>query len=641
MARSSRVDALPTLLTTGARLPLRPTLIALAVLVTAAPAAAHERVQASSTGARAEARETLSEARALFDGRGVETGKELSPVLKDLAVRLKALPPGEQRIARSILARPTTGQEQAGEQPYSSKADEHRLCSEHFCIHWVTRADNPSPPDPDVPPLASADGDAIPDYVQTMSQVFENVHAVENGAMGWREPISDGTRGGETDKVDVYVKQLGDQGIFGYATPDPGQSGNSQAAYLVMDNDFSAAEYPRYSNFLPPMQVTAAHEYNHVLQFAYDVLQDSWMFESTAVWMEDKVYDDINDYVSYLGPWSVLTQIPLTAFNPGDMTDPLNVKVYGDAVWNRWIDERYGADTIRGAWERSLETRPVSFAPGAYNVALRDRGTTFFEAFTRFATDTAEWRSTAGVFEEGSVWPDVQRASRTSLAPGGRGVSGLLDHTTFALVNVTPTADEKIKLIGSLPRDTAGAFGLVGREGDADAGVPVVALKSLPRGGQLSVELTNPSRFSRITAVLVNADATQSGFSQFRGDWEFSRDDQQVLAHVSADYAPPSTRRRSPKPGQRVSRKAQVVITFSEPMENITTKTIGLVGPGRRKVSARVQYDSAKRQARLIPRKELAPRTSYSVKIGSTVVDSGDNRLPAAHRKWKFSTRSR
>lgn len=618
---------------------LRPALIAAALLVTAAPAAAEEPVRASSAGARAEARETLSEARALLDGRGVETGKELSPVLKDLAVRLKALPDAEQHEARAMLTRPTNGQTQPGEAPYSSKAEEHTLCSAHFCVHWITRPDGVA--DPDVPPLASNDGDAIPDYVQTMSAVFENVYSVENVAMGWREPRSDGTRGGDNDKVDVYIKQLGDQGIFGYATPDPGQSGNSQAAYLVMDNDFSSSEYPRYPEPLAPMQVTAAHEYNHVLQFGYDVLQDSWMFESTAVWMEDKVYDDINDYVSYLGPWVALTQIPLTAFNASDMTDALNVKVYGDAVWNRWIDERYGQDTIRAAWERSLDTTPPSFAPEAYQLALRSRGTSFFEAFTRFATDTAEWRSAAGVFEEGPGWPDVQRASRTSLAPGGRGVSGLLDHTSFALVNVTPTADEKIKLIGSLPRDTAGAFALVGREGAEDTGAPAVVLETLPRGGQVNVQLKNPGRFSRITAVLVNADARQSGFSQSFGDWKFAKDGQEVLAHVSADYTRPTVRRRSPRAGQTVSRKAKVVITFSEPMENVTSKTITLVGAGGRKVSVRVAYDAAKRQARITPKRQLAARTRYLVKIGSTIVDGGDNRLASSERNWRFSTRSR
>ncbi|HEX8053249.1 MAG TPA: Ig-like domain-containing protein [Thermoleophilaceae bacterium] len=619
-------------------MPLRPILTLIACLVCAAPAAADAPVRASSAGAQSEARATLDRAQALLDGRGVESGKELTPVLKDLSLRLKALPEGDRREARAILARPTVGQAQAGEEAYRPGSTEHRICTAHFCIHWVT---SPDPEDPDPPPLDSNDGDAIPDYVQTMSQVFENVFAVENIGMGWREPTPDDTRGGDFNKVDVYIKQLGDQGIFGYATPDPGQESNSQAAYLVMDDDFTPAEFPRYSEPLPPMQVTAAHEYNHVLQFGYDVLQDSWMFESTAVWMEDKVYDDINDYVSYLGPWTQLTQVPLTAFNPGDLADPMNVKVYGDAVWNRWIDEHYGADTVRGAWERSLETRPLSFAPDAYDASLLAKGTTFFDSFTRFAADTAEWRSAAGPFEEGPTWPDVQRASKTNLAPGGPGVEGRLDHTTFALLNVTPTADERIKLIGSLPRGVRGAFALVGREGPIDSGTPVVELKRLTSGGQTSVELVNPGRFERITAVLINGDVTQNGFSQFTGDWAYSKDNQPVLAHVSSDYTPPRVRKRSPASGAKVARSAPVVVTFSEPMQNISTKTLDLIGPGGRHVSARVSYDAAKRRARLVPKRKLDPRRRYTVKLGSTVVDLGDNPLPAKDRSWKFSTRSK
>ena len=58
-----------------------------------------------------------------------------------------------------------------------------------------------------------------------------------------------------------------------------------------MDNDYDADEFPNYTDPLAPMQVTAAHEYNHVLQYGYDALQDTWMFESTATWAEDKVFD--------------------------------------------------------------------------------------------------------------------------------------------------------------------------------------------------------------------------------------------------------------------------------------------------------------------------------------------------------------
>src|SRR5256714_4139796 len=235
--------------------------------------------------------------------------------------------------------------------------------------------------------------------------------------MGGRPPKSDGTRGGDVGKTDVYIRQLGDQGICGSSTPDRGQTGNSQAAYLVMDNDFSHAEFPRYTEPLQPMEVTAAHEYNHVLQFGYDVLQDTWMLESTAVWMEDTVYDDVNDYVSYLKPWSQITQVPLTQFDATDPSDPLNVKVYGDAVWPRWVLAHYGQETIRGAWERSLDTNPPSFGPAAYDATLRAHGTTFFDAFTRFAADSAEWRSSERPFEEGPTWPDIQRASRRNFSP--------------------------------------------------------------------------------------------------------------------------------------------------------------------------------------------------------------------------------
>ncbi|HEX8065136.1 MAG TPA: Ig-like domain-containing protein [Thermoleophilaceae bacterium] len=619
-------------------MPLLAILILLVPLSLAAPAAADEGARGGdvhSASAQREARAALAEARSLLRGRGVETGREPTPALRELAIRMRSLPEGDRRTARRLLARPSQGETQPGEDGYSVPEHSPPLCSAHFCIHWVDSS-------PDAPSLASTDGDAIPDYVQAMSQVFEEVFAVENVQLGWREPTGDGTRGGDFNKVDVYVKQLGDQGIFGYSTPDPGQETNSQAAYLVMDNDFSHAEYPRYTSFLPPMQVTAAHEYNHVIQFGYDVLQDSWMFESTAVWMEDRVYDDINDYVSYLGPWTQLSQVSLTRFNQSDLTDPLNVKVYGDAVWNRWLDERYGPETIRTAWEKSLETRPPSFAPDAYDAALLAKGTTFFDAFTRFAVDTAEWRSSAGQFEEGPTWPDVQRVPRANMAPGGTGVRGRLDHAAYALANVTPTQDQRVKLVGSLPRDVRGAFALVGLEGAADSGIPpTVVMRRLPRGGQTSIELAAPSRFSRITAVLVNADMTQNGFSQAFGDWDFKYDGQAVAVHVSNDYKRPRVRRRSPGPGAKVSRKAQVVVTFSEAMDNVSSRTLDLLAPGGGQVSARVTYSKSKRQARLVPKRPLRARTRYVVKIGRTIVDMGDNELASSDRTWRFSTRSR
>ena len=60
----------------------------------------------------------------------------------------------------------------------------------------------------------------------------------------------------------------------------------------MLDNDYDPSQFPGYTDPLAPMQVTAAHEYNHVLQYDYDAFQDTWMFESTATWAEEKVFDD-------------------------------------------------------------------------------------------------------------------------------------------------------------------------------------------------------------------------------------------------------------------------------------------------------------------------------------------------------------
>src|SRR3954452_5995670 len=113
------------------------------------------------------------------------------------------------------------------------------------------------------------------------------------------------------------------------------------------------------------------------------------MFESTAVWFEGRVYSDVNDYLQYLTSWAQMTFVPLTYFS-SDGNDPLNVKVYGDVVWNRWLTNHLGDDILRKAWAHSRKSKPKSFAPGAYNLALMAKGSTFATAFASFAADTAE-----------------------------------------------------------------------------------------------------------------------------------------------------------------------------------------------------------------------------------------------------------
>jgi methionine-rich copper-binding protein CopC len=575
------------------------------------------------------AKDALRLAKELRAGEGVETGRELTPVLKVLADKLPQLKGAERRRALRYLARPTQGQGNPGEATYTVP-EAPPVCSAHFCVHYV-----------------ASTGDAPPGgmgYVNAMVNEFENTYNVENGQLGWRAPVSDGTAGGD-GRTDVYIKNIGPEGLYGYAAPDPGQTGKNWAAFLVMDNDYAEPAFTsRYASFLPPLQVTAAHEYNHVLHFGYDQNQDSWMFEATATWMEDKVYDEINDYRGYLAEWAQRTTQPLTQFNPPESGES-NSKVYGDAVFNRWIDERFGPDTIRRAWEVSDETG--DFAPGAYEKALREKGTSFDDVFNAFAADTAEWRAANTAFEEGGSFPDVVRqldgaAIRPQSVTGNRNdfVRGGLDHTAYALINVAPSGENSLTAGGTLPRGVAGAIALVGRTGSDTGGSQVVRLTRLPNGGAGKVVLDNATGFSRVTAVIINADVDvpsgQNAFNRERGDWNWLSDDSEISLAVN-DFTRPTVRKSAPKSGARgVARSAKIKLTFSETIAGANRSTVKLIAPNGRSISSSVVPSG--RTLKITPGRRLRAGTRYTVRIASSVTDGGGNALPSSRRNIRFTT---
>jgi hypothetical protein len=562
-------------------------------------------------------------AEAVVHGHAGMYGHDLSPLLKELAVRMRVLTGMQKREAQGLLERPTMGQTAPGEDGYTVPEHNPPYCSLHYCIHWVDSG-------PDAPSLADTNNNGVPDYVEMADGVMEHVYQVENVDLAWRPPNPDGGLGGN-DKTDVYIKDLGAQRIFGYSAPDPGQTGNSEHAYLVLDNDYSQSQYPRYSNPLPAMEVTAAHEYNHVLQFGYDTLEDTWMFEATAVWMEDKVYDDVNDYISYVNSWTQLSQVPITRFNSNDSTDPLNIKVYGDAVWNRFLDAHYGQDVIRGAWEQSLHANPPSFAPAAYDRSLALHGDGgFFNVFTDFVAHLPEWRAAADGFHDGSLWPDIQRV-RTQLRADGPGLTGSLDHTAFALVNVEPATASRIKLVASLPAGTRGAIALVGRTGDPLTGTPTIALTRLPKGGAGTVVLNDPGAFERVTAVLVNADASESGFSNSTGDWVFKKDRQSVFARISTDFSALSLRKRT-------HTGSSIQVQFSKDVSDVTSHTVELLVGGRR-VRAHIHYDKRTHRLTIVPSGGLRKGSRYTVQLAGDIADNGGNKLPPSERHWTFTAR--
>jgi hypothetical protein len=437
--------------------------------------------------------------------------------LASLAV-LVALPAaaqaGDQWTFRQPLARPTDHPDPARHSYTVPEAPRSPACAGHFCVHWV--ADGI-----DAPNLADengiTDGDGVPDYVERVLKVGAHVHAIENGKLGWREPRSDGRRGGRQGKTDVYLKELG-RLLFGYAAPDRGQTPKGDRlprrlhAYLVLDNDYDPFQYPGTKQ-QADLEVTFAHEYCHILQMSYDAYQDAWMAESTAVWMEDQVYNGIDDYLRYVRRWVHLDRTPLTANS---------ISEYGATVWNEWLVRQYGRGIVRNAWSRALHTRPGGFSVASYDSAIRAAGSSEFSRdFARFARDVAEWR-TGTRFREGRNYPDVPRQG--SLPPDGRPLRRSLDHATFQLLRVHPTEGNTVVARAIAPLGVAAGLALVGRIGSEQSGHVVSRLLFRRQGGAMTVRLRRPDRFERITAVVINADTRAGGFSARRLDWNYLTD---------------------------------------------------------------------------------------------------------------------
>jgi hypothetical protein len=480
--------------------------LAAATFAIAAPAGGQE----SHPGA---AKALAQAKRAASQPPAAQTPGELTPVLIRLSQALPRLEGDERRIANSILARPDDRRHDRYGDGYTvPEPDASPACAGTFCVHWVRRSK-------DAPRLrdsnGTTDGDGVPDYVEKVLATGEESFEVENNDLGWTAPEGDGDRGGGTgvDRTDAYLLEL-DGAYFGYSSPDEGQGGDEhKQAYLVLDNDYR--EFVGGGlRAIEALQVTFAHEYNHVLQFAYDSREDLWMFEATATWMEEQVYPTINDYRHYLPPFARNSRVPLTR------NDITGTKIYGAAVWNHYLAGTGSPDEVRNAWANSDSVDPPHRSVAAYDSVLPGGGgdhafAALGKKFIEFASVTAEWRSYPGEFPDAAKQPDMKRVAELRR---GKAREIRLDHLAYALLKVRPRlAQHDLELRVRAPAGTLSGIDLVGRRGVATSGDLESNPVRLADGGKDTASLAGDD-YSRVTAVIVNADARVTSNGHYARD---------------------------------------------------------------------------------------------------------------------------
>jgi len=280
----------------------------------------------------------------------------------------------------------------------------------YFRIHYTTSGRNAVNP-------TDINLNDIPDYIESLADIFSYVSKTLHDDMGFIKPPGDGFYSsdydnGGNDKYDIYIRQLASN-FYGYVqfeqyaqemgdnekTPNIIEK-NAITSYMAMRNG--------YTNFnqlteLQNIQTTIAHEFFHTIQLGYDGWEKQWLLEATAVWMEEELFDDINDVYQYMPEWFKY---------PHRSLDEEGTHAYGSYIFFEFIEQNMGGnETLRIIFENSVknDSRIKDGSHSAIDQALKLNGYTFKQALNSMsiANKIMSSASAAGVYkyEEAESYP--------------------------------------------------------------------------------------------------------------------------------------------------------------------------------------------------------------------------------------------
>ncbi len=245
----------------------------------------------------------------------------------------------------------------------------------HFRIHYDLTGTN-------AVDNADSNGDSVPDYIDTMASVFEEVYNHEIYELGYTIPPSDGMEGGSS-AYDIYVKSTNAYGWTNYGalvgdnvnSPNIIEN-NAYLSHMIIRNNYIGFPNTELEN----IQVTAGHEFFHAIQLGYDGEEEVWLMEATAVWMEEETYDDVNDCYQYMIPWFAKPYLSLNR--------PHDLHQYGSFILFKYIDEHLGGrNLIRKTWEqsRTYDSNDGDYSIQSIDLALKGHNHTFKKALNNMA----------------------------------------------------------------------------------------------------------------------------------------------------------------------------------------------------------------------------------------------------------------
>ncbi len=406
--------------------------------------------------------------------------------LRDLFLARAGLTGREAQQADALLARPTDGLRD----PYGDGylLPSQSTCGPNVCVHSVRLG-------PDAPPNSA--------WVRTTLSVMEKVWTHHIRKLGYRRPPTDGSRGGGP-KFDVYLKELGGAGVYGYCAPERRMANQPRRAssFCVLDDDFARSQFGR--DPIDSLRVTAAHEFFHAVQFGYDFREDRWFLENTATWMEERYADDVNDNRQYLRQGQIA--------DPGqslDVFDTAGVAQYSNWIFWEFLSERYGVGIVKRVIERAGTGQGL---PNDYSIQAARRVLERLDGWAQtFADYSAGNTVPASSYREGRFFPAAPlrgKAVLTARKPT-YGRAERIDHLASRSFKVRPGAGLRgdrwrlrVAVDGPSRVSTPAAVVLVRPRNGRLQRIPV----RLDRRGDGSVIVPfDGRRIATVTVTLVNA----------------------------------------------------------------------------------------------------------------------------------------
>lgn len=284
-----------------------------------------------------------------------------------------------------------------------------------FRVHYTRAGPNA------VPTLDTQDS-GVPDLVESIGAVYEEVASFYSGQLGFRAPLSDQGiwPNGGNGRFDVYLLDFAGNGD-GTARLDDCIDERC-IAHVVQENDFAGYGYP---SALVGTRTLASHEYFHAIQNAYDAVQDAVFDEATAVWGTEQFDPSMTDLDEFTLGYLSQPDRSLNVPPPG----PMSGFVYGASIFFQFLTERFDGALVRKLWERCENGQgdpsvPQDVANPQWLVQLdallkAEYGSSFPAAFTQFATWNLYTESAADplvAYQNGASYPKVASVVLTSPA---------------------------------------------------------------------------------------------------------------------------------------------------------------------------------------------------------------------------------